>query len=56
MKLLIAKIWCFLHGHGWLTIYSLNNAAMFDGSPRSSWGEHECTRCGKTKTWQWDHY
>lgn len=52
----LIKIFCFLRGHDWLTMYSLNNAATFDGIPRSSWGEHKCMRCDKTKSWQFPSY
>jgi len=48
------KLWCFIKGHDWINLYTLNNADIFDGVWRSAWGEHKCMRCGKKETWQWD--
>ena len=50
----IVKVWCFLRGHDWLSLYTINNADIFNGQWRSKWGEHKCMRCGKTEGWQWD--
>lgn len=54
MKTWLIKVWCFLHGHDWLSLYSLDNKDIFDGVWRSSWGCHKCMRCGKEEPWQWD--
>ena len=48
------KLWCFIAGHDWINLYTLNNADIFDGVWRSSWGEHKCARCGESETWNYD--
>lgn len=50
----LIKLWCFLKGHNWLPLYSLNNADLFEGQWRSAWGCHKCMRCEKEKHWQYD--
>ncbi len=48
------KMWCFINGHDWLSLWSLNNADIFNGIWKSAWGKHKCMRCGKTEDWQYD--
>jgi hypothetical protein len=48
------RIWCFLRGHDWISLYNLNNADVFGGVWRSAWGVHKCMRCGKEESWQYD--
>lgn len=50
----VAKLFCFLRGHDWINLYTLNNSDIFGGTWRSSWGEHKCTRCEKSESWQYD--
>jgi len=50
----IIKIFCFLRGHDWLNLYTLDNSDYFDGVWRSAWGAHKCMRCGKEEDWQYD--
>jgi len=52
---IITRIWCFIKGHDSITLYSLNNADIFDGGVwRSAWGNHKCLRCEKEWPWQYD--
>ncbi len=50
----LKKLWCFIRGHNMVNLYTLNNADIFDGVWKSTWGCHKCMRCGKEELWQWD--
>ena len=52
----LVNIFCFIKGHDFISVYTLDNSDVFEGQWRSSWGEHQCMRCGKVKSWQWDRY
>jgi len=54
MKNILARIWCFIVGHNFIDLYTLDNADIFDGRWRSKWGVHKCMRCGKEENWQYD--
>jgi len=50
----LIRVWCFLRGHDWVNLYSLNNAGTHGDNWESCWGCHKCMRCGKEEYWQYD--
>ena len=54
MKKRLTQIWCFIRGHNFINLYTLNNADIFGGQWKSAWGTHKCMRCGKEENWQYD--
>jgi len=53
-KTKLIRLWCFIRGHDWVKVYSLDNAAVFGGRWQSAWGQHKCMRCGREENWQYD--
>lgn len=51
MKKWLIKVYCFLRGHDFISLYRIDN---MDRGGRSYWGTHKCMRCGKEEHWQWD--
>lgn len=51
---IFAKLFCWIRGHDMINEWRLDNAACFDGIPRSYWGRHRCLRCSRVEDWQYD--
>jgi transcription elongation factor Elf1 len=43
----VRSLWCFLHGHDWLSVSADNG--------RSVMSRHECARCGAYRDMQYDY-
>lgn len=50
----LKALFCFIRGHDWINLYTLNNADTSGGLWKTSWGCHKCMRCGKEEHWQYE--